>query len=291
VVRHARVIAQQAWQILGSSLMPADQLWRVGSLLAAGLVVAAVVIQFRREPGDAARARLRQGLSVVAFGVFAIALGYGPIAAASDWYVPLQPGQGTRTNTAAAVGWALTVAGLMVLLVALVAQALRRPDRTHIRIALVAVSVLVGIGWATRTAADARDWDEASQIQANVLGLITAGVPTPPPRATFVVFGAPRATRNEIPVFLEPDDLSAALQVTMHRPDLRGWPILGATTVSCRASGPLTQGGWIAPQSGARYGATYFVDYANYRVLAVPNVRVCSQELAGLHAGPIFEFR
>jgi hypothetical protein len=291
MLRHARMIAEQAWQVLGSSLMPADQLWRVGSLLAAVLVLAAMLVQFRLAPGDPARARLRQGLLLVGFGVFTMALGYGPIAAAVDWYVPLQPGQGTRTNTGASVGWVLTVVGVVILLVGLGAQVLRRIDRTQIRVAFVAVAALVGIGWATRTAADARNWDEASQIQAGILGLIKASVPAPRPGPTFVVFGAPGASGNGMAVFLEDFDLSAALQITMHRPDLTGWPIWGASTVSCGPSGPSTQGGWYGPRSGARYGATYFVDYANGRVLPVPNVSVCKQELGGLHPGPVFEFQ
>ena len=291
VLRHSRTIAQQAWQILGSALMPADTLWRLGSFLAVALVVAAAILQRLLAAGDPARERMRQALAVVAFGVFAMVLGYGPIAAAIDWYVPLQPGQGTRTNTAASVGWALTIVGLLMLLVGVGAYLLRRSNRAQIQVALAAAVAVVGFTWATRTAADARDWDEAAQIQRSLLGLIKAAVPAPAANSTFVVFSAPRATTAEVPVFLIPDDLSAALQVYFHRQDVRGWPINGATTVSCGDTGPVTQGGWIAPQSGARYGATYFVDYANAHVLPVPNAKTCKQYLPGLRAGPMALFQ
>ncbi len=289
MIHHAGTIAQQSWQLLGSALMPADSLWRVGSVAAALLVLVSVVLVVRLGAADPHRVALRGGLVLVGVGIVAIAAGYAAIVPASDWYVPLQPGQGTRTNTAAAVGWVILVVGLAWLLAEVMRTA---AERRNVRLPAATVLGVVGlltVLWVARVTSDARDWSTAAEIQQQVLSLTKAGVPTAPPGTTFVVFGAPRATSAEVPVFLEPEDLTAALQI-IYRRAVAGWPILGTTQVVCGASGPQTVGGWIPPQTGATYGHTFFIDFPDGTVEPVPNRAACQRVLPSLHPGPITEY-
>lgn len=289
-LHHAGVIVQESWQLLGLAVTPATPLWHIGAIAAAVLVTLALGAWHRLPSSHPASPGIRLGLVVVVVGVVLVGAGYLAIVPASDWYVPLQPGQGTRTNTAAAVGWTVLVTGLAILLTVLALQVVMQRRRRDVEIGLLVLLGLACLSWSVRTTSDARDWTEAAQIQQNVLSLIGSVAPNAPAGSTFVVFGAPRATSPEVPVFLEPSDMTDALQLTFNR-SLVGWPILGATQVTCGSVGPQTSGGWIPPQSGAVYGKTFFVDYPDTRVVAVPSRAICNQLLPGLHAGPLAEYQ
>ncbi|MGI8622760.1 MAG: hypothetical protein ACR2NB_04545, partial [Solirubrobacteraceae bacterium] len=149
-----------------------------------------------------------------------------------------------------------------------------------------ALVLIVGVNWTARTADDARTWDEAWRIEQDILGVARATIPDPAPGTSIFLFGAPRATRAEVPVFFGTEDLGPALRLQLHG-DVSGIPMQGATRVVCRREGPGTVDGFLPPQSGARYGKTVFLDYGGRRALPVPDRQTCRALAPTLASGPI----
>jgi hypothetical protein len=150
--------------------------------------------------------------------------------------------------------------------------------------AAVVVVAIIGAGWISQTARDARAWDEAWGIQQQVLGLIASVGPRTD--AQFFVFGAPRSTTPEVPVFIWPHDLGSAIGVTLR--DERAWgaPIYDTTGVTCDREGPTAAGPWI-PVTEAAYDAVYFVDVTRSTVSLIPDRATCRRILPTLRPGPI----
>jgi hypothetical protein len=283
---HGLKIAGQSFELLGRAVVPSDRLWWLGLILATGVALAAALATALLPAEDPFRPTLRRWLGIGGLAVLAVAAGYLTLVPATGWYVPLQPGQGTRTNAAAMVGWVMLVYALMVLAATLAARLYRERRQAVLAGCLTVALLLVAFNWINRTADDGRAWDEATSIQEDVLGLVQEGIRHPPANSTVFLFSAPRATTTEVPVFLEPVDYAAALRIRLKSPTMWGAPIHGETQVGCGDLGPQTHGGWIATTQG-RYGASYFADFAARRVHPVPSREACERLLPGLRPGPI----
>ena len=268
-LRHERHMLAQAWEVLGRGVVPFAGAWRVGAVVAALVLVAGGTLIVRRGLS-------RTPLLLAGAGVLVIVASYVVLAPSTDYYAPLTPGQGTRTNAAAQVGWALLVTGL-----AGIAGSLVR--REALALALVAV---VGLGWVARSTEDARAWDTAWRVEQDVIAAARTSLGVPAPGTTVFAFGVPRATRPEVPVFLGPEDLGPALRLSLHG-DFGSIPIQGETAVRCTEQGPVTEGGWIPPQTYARYGRAVFFDYAGRRALPVPDRHTCERLAPTLATGPL----
>ncbi|MGI8624454.1 MAG: hypothetical protein ACR2NB_13465, partial [Solirubrobacteraceae bacterium] len=104
-LRHYGRILEQAWEVVGRSILPFEGQWRIASVAGLVLLMAGGVIARRRRS-------VRQPLALAVAGIVTIVACYAVLAPSGDYYAPLAPGQGTRTNAAAAVGYALLVTGL-----------------------------------------------------------------------------------------------------------------------------------------------------------------------------------
>jgi hypothetical protein len=281
-ITHAGTISEQALEVLGRSVAPWGVPWQAG-LAAIGLVLAASVTALVRRRRTE-RSSFARPLLAAALGIVVMVAGYAPMVPASDWYAPLQPGNGNRTNASAAIGFVVVVCAVALLAGHLLAAALRRAAAGPWVAAALAAAV--GIGWGLATLGDARAWDRASVRQEVVLRGIEGALGRPPAGAQLFVFGAPRSTRPEVPVFLMQVDLTAALRLRFRGSDVDAVPVFEDSAVSCAATGPHLAGG-LAEPAPMDYTATWFVDAAAGRAERVPDAGTCERLLPAFPRGPL----
>lgn len=268
-LHHLRTSLSQSWDLLGVAATPFNRVHTWAAIACLLVAVAGAVAERRLPAGDAVRAWLRQALLLLAFGVLLVLAACVVLAPASDFYVPLQLGQGNRTNAAAGLGWAMVFTALAALAAGLGAR-VARPA-----VAAAAVVAIVGASWAGRTATDAQDWITAVALQGRVVAT-AAAVPEAelPGDARIFVFGAPRTSGPETIVFQDASDLTYALRFALGR-DVTAAPVFAGQPADCAV---LTR---KVPR-----GKLYFLDAELMRVIAIPDRATCEQTLPSLRGGP-----
>jgi hypothetical protein len=271
-VGHYGRMLRQSWELLGRAATPIDTLWPVASVLVLAVLAVGAALARRAAPA------VRTHVILAGLGIGVILAAYAIIAPGLDWYVPLQPGQGTRTNSAAAVGWAMLFAGVIGII------------GTLTRRAVVAgvVLVLVIVTWSAHSAADGRDWAAASAIGESVIAVAKASpeLRSAPAGSRVYAFGVPRTTSLEVPVFNERRDFGAALRLSLSLP-LTGAMVFTNSVMRCGEAGPVASGGFQKVMR-SDYGRSFFLDYTGNRVVAVPDRATCEALLASgtLRGGP-----
>ncbi len=297
---HARVFLDQGGQLLRSSLTP-DAPW--GWLMLAGVVATALAafVLARRSAGPGRSERLfgaspRElttpvaGAFLVLLGLAVIVLGYLTLIPAEPWYQPLQPGQGTRANGVAAVGYAMLVAGVVIV----AATALTRlviGERSLAPAAAVALTFLLAGGVAAGFAQENRgDGDQYIAAYTRAEELISAFEETVPqsalhPGTTMLSFGRPGYVAPLVQSLGEWSDLDGALKVAFGSGRIQAYPIFVTQEVVCGANGvelPAQYGGGpvYGPGYSRPYGTLLFVQAPEHRWTRVTDRAACRRELA-----------
>jgi hypothetical protein len=271
---HAWLIAQQGADLWAGVLVPYGTLptrIAVGALVVIALLAALVA---RLSPrASAARRDLLFWLAVLGAGVFAIGVGYAMFLPADDYYSPLSPGIGDRTNGFAAIGWALTVVALVRLLATMVFRDVRRSQ--IVIAATVAVALCaVGVGYAQRLRTEANVYALSFKDQLGILNAMHKALPAPPHYSTIYVVRHTAWTALGVPVFAQWWDLYGSVRLTYHDPTLWAYPIVPPpSTMSC---GPRTVVTAPVPYGHpAPYGHAFVLDMATKQVTALTSQAIC----------------
>ncbi|HEY7892029.1 MAG TPA: hypothetical protein VIC05_07455 [Solirubrobacteraceae bacterium] len=213
------------------------------------------------------RARDRRWIAVALAGLLVAIAAWAVYVPADYIYSPTSPGTGNRVNGLAAIG-------VVVFLYAAAMLITRRG-----RLAVLVVIALAA-GYAHRIAHDARTWNHAAQLQAQVLTTIRAHVRRAPRSSGFLVSDWPQSAGEGVPVYGEPYYLSSALKWAFADRTLAGAQIDSSTLLSCGTHGVRASHLPYAPPLLASYGRAYLVDVRADRVLAITSRARC-QALAG----------
>jgi hypothetical protein len=275
-VRHARETARQAGIVFIDAAVPfASPSRTLVAALFAALVATAIVVRFRLADDDDRRRALDHWLRVLGGGAVAVALGYA-IFLIADWtYLPLRPGQFNRVNGLAAVGFAILLYALAMLVGLLVGFRFRR-WREYSTAVAVALCLVVGIDWTLQINRDARDWATASDVQRHIVDVVVQTVPNRTPGTTLYTLSAPIEVAPGVPTFAAPWDLSGALQLEWDDPSVTAYPGIPGTWLDCRAGSVSAQNGndVYDPQDG-QYGSSVVVDIENARAYWIVDRASC----------------
>ncbi len=239
---------------MGAAIVPVRGVspWIGAGLLAVALAGAAALR--RRLPDDAsARVALGRWLALAACGSALAVAAWAVYLPAPDHYSPSAAGTVNRVNALAAIGIALLVYSVLMLIGRLLAALLRLPAAAATAAATV-LALALCVAYLQRTAADARAWDAAASDQRQVLSDLRAALPRPVPRAIIYAFDAPQAVGPGVPVLDTRLDLTSATRISYASPTLTAVPIARAAEVRCGARGPAASG------VQASYRRSYLLD-------------------------------
>lgn len=250
---HARVIADQAFALLGRALVPVGSVPGVVGLLMLVTILGGGMYAARREP------ELRRWLAAAGLGGLLVIAGYVLFVPALPHYQPLEPGTTNRMNVLAAAGYAVLVYALVRLATAW------RPALAGV------VCLAIGVGYVVQVIDDRGGWERSAREQERVL----SSIPRPPPRTTVYTFRAPTFAAPGVPVFSLPFDLKAAVRLRFDNPSLAAYPIPARGGIVCGLYTLYPTGGTYGPDESAGYGATWFVDVPRERVVPITSRAEC----------------
>ena len=276
VLRHARVIAEEAVSVLARAAVPFGSVPRGVVVAALALVAAAGALRWRgRPPSEPVGRELRRWLLTALAACAAVAVGYAIFVTADPSYRPLAPGQHNRVNGLAAVGFVLLLYALAMVLGTLLARRARRWREWSTAFAL-AVSLVVGVGWIDRVDRDKGDWARAARQQEEIVDRVGRALPRPPAGATIYTVGHALESAPGVPVFATTWDLAGALAIRWDEPSLAAYPAIPGTTFVCgrRGLSARNDNNRFSPQT-ARYGKAFVVDVARVRAFPVRDRASC----------------
>ncbi|MHB8659680.1 MAG: hypothetical protein ACYC91_17380 [Solirubrobacteraceae bacterium] len=274
---HLGVIADQSLTLLGMAVVSGGHPHRtivIGVLLA--LVVAAAVLIVRADA--ATRARFIRLTMILLGGVVLLCVGYAPFVPAADWYVPLQPGLGNRTNALAGLGFALLVVGSVGLAAELLLGRVRRAT-TVMKVVAAATICAVAVVYARHTRHSTRHWNEASAQAHMILATLRTLIPAPAPDSTILVGGFEQFVAPGLPVFVATWDLNGAVRLLWSRPRLTGLPVMPGALITCTGGLAVLSESVGSPVLAhpLRYANTYFVDITARSVTRLDDPGDCRQ--------------
>ena len=264
-IDHAVEIVKGGAELIVRSLAPGLDSGPALAVVVVGAVLLAVGAQRTGAP-------VRPGLVLIAVGILAALAGWMAFAPADSFYGPLAVGEGNRTNAVADTGIVLIVVGAVVAVAEVLAALLRARADT----VFLVLAALVGAGYSAQLGSDSRDWVRAHTFAQRALDV--TGQLDVPDGSFVLMFGVPSGTAHSVPVFAFRGDLTAALQLSLHRP-LAAEPIKPESLVECRPEGVFVQGGDFARTNVERYGRVVFLDVTRRESLPVRSRRACEQAL------------
>lgn len=257
-------------------------------------IITLALVTLRFFPIDeTARALLRHWLTMAGIGLVIAIAGWAIIIPANA-YNPAEPGLGNRINVAAAVGIAIMVYAIAVLLAILLISVGRRFGKGLVldRRSLGALSGLlvaaIGVGYANRTLADQRVWNHATRDSSHVLDMVKRAVPNPPPETTIYTFNYPGSEGPGIPIFSFMWDLNNAVKLHFQDQSVSAYPmVVGFNAMICKrySMGPVGSG-WSVRAQGAEYGHGVFVDIATGNRQRISSPKKCRAALKRFVPGP-----
>jgi len=281
---HAAAIADQAATILAASVSPDSSTprWLAGGLLLA-LVLAGALLAWRAPAGDPARRGARRWLLAGGAGAGVLVLAYLPFVPADPWYTPLQPGEGTRVNLVAALGYVLCAYAAVALAATLAARL--APGRRWVAPAVMALGAGgLALGFLDRLSVDRDNWARAAVVQDEVLGKVRAAVPSPARGTALLVAGFPSTVAPGVPVFFWEADLTGAVRVVYDDGSLGGYPMQPGMTLGCDADAIRPAGRHYGPEHATPYGAAILVDLRSGATLRITDPGTCRRAAAELGA-------
>jgi hypothetical protein len=292
---HAHEIYRELPTLLGTVILPFGSAhWYISLLLALVPLTGAVVYRLL-PPGAELRVDLRRWGLVMTAGALIVVVSYAIYIPAIDYYVPLRVGIADRMNAVPSIGWVLLFYAGARMLGALAFQGVpngRRPAQA----AAVLGCVLVAVGWIRTLNAESDSFTAAFREDLRVLSTIQTAIPEPTPEATIWTFGQAVEIAPEIPIFGNPWDMTASVQLQYDDPTLLSYVAYPETMFDCRAhelvpSGPSYQEGggpnWHSPLSSP-YGRTYFINTNTGEAVLIDSRADCLQAAATFEPSPWF---
>lgn len=214
---------------------------------------------------DSAHAR-RRWTAMCGGGILLVAIGSVPLVFTIG-YTPLGQGVFNRVNVVAGIGCALAMFAFAALSLGFLAERLPAGARLHWNKIPVVAGLLVAVVFGQAFLRDRSDFERAHREQERALEFIATATPHAPPPSVVVAFGTPGEAAPGVPVFGATWDLSGALRVRWHDPDVRAAPQSTLTGVTCGASGVQLDGGLYVPPWRASYEGVVFVNVAQREVV------------------------
>jgi hypothetical protein len=122
-VRHARMMADQAFTVLTGSVVPFGAAHRNIVVPILGLILVLALVTWMRAPrGSSARSALGRWLWCVVVGAVVVAAAYAVFTGTDFSYQPVFEGAANRMNVVAAIGYCLIVFGAAMLLAVLITE-------------------------------------------------------------------------------------------------------------------------------------------------------------------------
>jgi hypothetical protein len=276
MVSHAGLIAARGVRLIGAAALPVrglDPWLGVGALCA----VLAAALSLRRVlvVSDPLRGELGRWLAIAGAGALVAVAGWAVYVPATDHYAPGPAGTINRINAAAAIGIAILLYALVMMLVRMLLRLARLPSPALSAGAAAVVTLALLGAYVGRSAGDARTWDSAARDQRLELSQVHAALPSPLPGATVYVLGAPAAVGPGIPVLGTTLDLTSALRISYSSARLNGVPLAGRAILACGPRGPLAAG-----VTGA-YGDSYLLDVRRGLAVRLTVRQQCAARLRG----------
>lgn len=296
---HARLYLNQGLTLLSRAIVPFGRpVHLLGLILvAAVLLLGAVrVLSLRRR---AERLELRRWLVLAGVGILVIVAGYAPFLMSSD-FEPLAGGTNNRVNMVPAIGFALLVCALVMLVTSSLPRVLRSPARGGALLSALGIAILVGYG--IDVSADVRQWDQAGTLQRQTLAALSSVLRRPRPGGAkhhrglpgyVFVFDQAAFTAPGVPVFNEANDLTGALAARLGHPGVIAYPAVRGALYYCEKgdvwmdTSQVTLEDDYGDVSTADYGRTLFVDIRGPRTAFISTSRACDAGLRTYLPGPV----
>jgi hypothetical protein len=256
LIDNARDVGRSGLHVAARSLVPVDGVEVRQVVVAVLLLAVAALLVTRRGPQ---RREARLGAALVTGGTVLGAAGWTMFLTGFNGYSPEWPGYTNRVNAVAAFGIVIGIAGVAVLVAALIRAALReRAPAAPVLAALLLVPLAIAHLHHLRS--DAADWDRAGREGRALLARLHELVPAPQPGTTLFTVRASGYTAPAVLVFAgaTSQDLYWAVKVSYRRPDVAAFPALNGMTFSCGASAMAVNG--TTPPSTTPYGKAAVVD-------------------------------
>jgi hypothetical protein len=314
MVGHAWDIGVQTFAVIAASMAPwlPPNVALIAVPVAIGVLGAFVVRAFSAR--DPARAALSQWLLVAMAGLLATVLAYSLFipAAATNNFEPLALGTAKRTNLLAGAG-IVTLVYAVLQIAAIVVFKGGAAWRARATAGALALTVLLGGGYAYRIEDDAAAWNRAADIQQDVLTEVHRLRPRLPSGETVFLGGYSPYSAPNIPSLAYYFDTTSALRVRLGGM-LSAFPILGTakpgetclratlsrgalarcasvTQFNCEHGSivALTPNGSPYLHTRIRYGSLMFISVDAQTVLEPRNARECAAAVRATPGGPIYE--
>jgi hypothetical protein len=297
---HARVFVREAWWMVKAGAVP-DGNWGVAAQVIVALLAVAAVVRFAvlpraaRMPALAALPRpVAIWIGIAVLGGIAGMLGYLALVPSSPWYHPNRPGQGTRANAAAVVGFAIAYGATAVALATVLAAGVRRRGLL-VRDAIAAVLAFTMVGafvGQLRSEGDKyiAQWRAADRLTEQIAATVTT---KPEPGTAFLSFGAPGFAAPEISALGESWDLNSAIKLVLRDGRYEAFPVVEGQEVVCGATGVELPANQSRPptygESYTRpYGKVVFLDAPRGRSALIASAQDCRRQLRDYKPGPYF---
>jgi hypothetical protein len=280
------VMARDTLRLMVQVFVPFGQVDLQILVLLGVLAVGLGAFWVRRPLPPSALAAMSPWVSVMAVGAIAIVLSYVPFLGTG--LSPLSPGVGNRINAAAAFGFGAVLYGLARLFAEVLSGSSRR-----VTAALTSCILLVyGVTYEALIRSYVDRWNAARTEQAHVLGALRADGADQSTKTVYVV-GFPAETAPGVPVFLEGDDATGAVQVLWGRRHVNVYPVFRGSQLRCGPSGldpfwlitPYRSEGGYARGHGGDYGATIVVDISDKLTFRPRSYGQCQHLLRKITSG------
>ena len=268
---HARDLAGAARQLL-ASLGIQDGQQRMPTIATLGLLLMCGALALILPVGDAVRAQLRRWLLIASAGFVAIGAAYTIFIPADFYYSPVTQGIGNRVNAAAALGFAVVLYSLAVLVALLVVRALNT-DAVVATSSAIAVAGTIGLLalFVSEINTDRRSFERAAALQREALAVVKNDIPRPAQGTTVYLFGVDGVIAPNVFTFVRPNDVTAALRLLWNDDTIEGVPAASTAVdwpantkansgISCGSLGVQPRGWIFTEYPASRYGRTLFVD-------------------------------
>jgi hypothetical protein len=265
--------ARESLQLLALAFVPADSLSRplmAFVLVLVGLVVGLAVVRLRRRPDPP----LATWMGVAGVALATIAAAY-VVFLGSNLH-PRDTGIGSRINLFAGLAFCVFVYALLA-----ISGRLLLGDRALATGLTLIAAGGIAVGYSVRVREHAADWERASDLQQKILSTVDREVGSLPARSTVLTYRHPAQTAPEVPVFNEPYDLDAALELRSGDAELRAYPLVGGVRVRCLRDGAVVEGSGNFGRHEVEYARMFAVDVAEPDGTRVGGQRACRRAFGG----------
>ncbi|WP_156027725.1 hypothetical protein [Candidatus Solirubrobacter pratensis] len=295
---HARQIVSEACRLFFDALTPSGR-WDIAIVVILVAIAAGLGLRFvvereatLRDLRDA-RPRFARYAVVGLLGLVAALLAYLFLVPAL-WYRPLMPGQGDRSNAAAAIGYAVAYTALLAVLATLAACAVPKRRAAIAGFATMSALALVYAGaFAAQSRGQGDLYIKAWQGSHKLEQAMHATLRTPLPPGTLVLsFGSTMYVAPLINQIGDYNDFDAAVKFAVDNGTVRGAAIFAPQPVVCGPTkvelprrpgiGPL-----FGPAWRARYGKVIFMQPYEHRTERIDSQAGCQAALTRFTPGPL----